>query len=170
MQIPITVIVVALSVAIISLWSVSYGALISRVAAAALLVAAIPMLYRTRMDAMRSTSRVTAFLLAAMAVTMFVRVGMELTPHSAGSSDAADFAARVVTLVLATCISFCFVAFYVTEAQRRLHHETRLDSLTGLPNRLSLMEMATQRRKKGRAKQVAARAAGARCRLFQEVE
>ena len=100
------------------------------------------MLWYTRLETMRATSRVTAFLLASMALTMIVRVGMDMAPRSA-NSDAADFAARVVTLVLATAISFCFVSFYVTEAQRRLHDETRLDSLTGLPNRLSLMEMAT---------------------------
>ena len=141
-QIAATVAVVAMMVTLISLWSVSYGLLMSRVAAAVLLVAAVPMLWRTRVDAMRATSRVTASLLAAMAITMLVRVGMDLAPRSS-DSDMTDFVARVLTLLLASSLSFCFVAFYVTEAQRRLHHETRLDSLTGLPNRLSLMEMAT---------------------------
>jgi diguanylate cyclase (GGDEF)-like protein len=45
-------------------------------------------------------------------------------------------------MVFATLLLFSFVGMFVAESKRRLHDETRIDSLTGLRNRRALEEIA----------------------------
>ncbi len=130
-----------LAVFLLCLIRVDFGITAARTAGIAITLTAVPMLWNTRFLAMRSSARVAAALLVALALTMLCRLTVAWMPASP-FQIAADFTGRLVTMLLATSFSFTMVSFFVAEVKRRLHDETRLDSLTGLPNRLSLMEMA----------------------------
>lgn len=49
---------------------------------------------------------------------------------------------RELTMCGISLLAFSFLALYLAEYNRRLHQETRLDALTGLPNRRAMEERA----------------------------
>ncbi len=109
----------------------------SEVAAVALMAWTIPMLWKGSVPELRGPLRATALLLFAFAVLFLVRLPLERTPTSHTL-----LLLRQATVLVVTSLAFSFLATYVAESLRRLHHESRLDSLTGLPNRRAMEENA----------------------------
>jgi diguanylate cyclase (GGDEF)-like protein len=109
-----------------------------RLGVAVIAAIAASMLWRTRVEALRKTARVTAgfvlltgsmFLLRALVVAVGVNARLENLVRDAEMTSA-------------TVLALMFVAMFVAETKRRLHDETRLDALTGLRNRRAMEEMA----------------------------
>ena len=93
-----------------------------------------------RAPALRLPLRITALLLIAIMVTFLVRLPME----SMVPAPPIFLSLRKATMLLVTLLAFSFLALYAAESRRRLHEESRLDVLTGLPNRRALEEGAAQ--------------------------
>lgn len=110
----------------------------ARVAALIVLGATIVMLLRPRVKALADTARVLALLFTFVAATVALRLILSLKILHLGGLDGA---AHDLTAIGLTMLGFGFVALYVAETKRRLHEETRLDSLTGLHNRRAFEEM-----------------------------
>ena len=111
----------------------------ARVAALTVLGATIVMLLRPRIKALSDTARVMALLLAFVGATVALQLVLSLGafPHD----RQLDEAAHDLTKIGLTMLGFAFIGMYVSETKRRLHEETRLDSLTGLHNRRAFEEM-----------------------------
>jgi diguanylate cyclase (GGDEF)-like protein len=111
----------------------------ARVCALIVLITTMVMLLRPRIKALADTARVMALLIAFVAAVITVRLVLSLgvLPHE----WPLDSAARDLTQIGLTMLGFAFIAIYVAETKRRLHEETRLDSLTGLHNRRAFEEM-----------------------------
>ena len=111
----------------------------ARVAALTVLGATIVMLLRPRVKALSDTARVMALLLAFVGATVALQLVLSLGafPHD----RQLDEAAHDLTKIGLTMLGFAFIGMYVSETKRRLHEETRLDSLTGLHNRRAFEEM-----------------------------
>ncbi len=109
----------------------------ARVAALIVLGATIVMLLRPRIKSLADTGRVLAFLFTFVAATVALRLILSLGILRHRGLDAA---AHDLTTIGLTMLGFGFVAMYVAETKRRLHEETRLDSLTGLHNRRAFEE------------------------------
>ncbi len=96
------------------------------------------MLWRTKAQGLRGPLRATALLLLVILVQFVVRLPLEpLAP----ASPLLLFL-RKTTMLLLTTMAFAFLALYVAESRRRLHEESRMDALTGLPNRRAMDEAA----------------------------
>jgi len=134
----------ALSAAITTILSVGVmrpGAELAaaRVATLIVIVTTIVMLLRPRIKALADTARVMALLTAFVAVVIGARLVLSIGvfPHS----KELEAAGRDLTQIGLTMLGFAFIGIYVAETKRRLHEETRLDSLTGLHNRRAFEEM-----------------------------
>jgi diguanylate cyclase (GGDEF)-like protein len=99
------------------------------------------MLLRPRLTSLRRPARATAAVIVGVMAVLFSRLfldmpelGLRFTPLTNLSHNA--------TIVCITVLDFCFVGLFVAETKRRLHEETRLDSLTGLRNRRAFEETA----------------------------
>jgi diguanylate cyclase (GGDEF)-like protein len=110
----------------------------ARVAALVVLVATIVMLLRPRVKALADAARVMALLVSFVTGSLALRLVLGLGIIRNHGLDAA--AHDLMTIGLAM-LGFSFVGMYVAETKRRLHEETRLDSLTGLHNRRAFEEM-----------------------------
>jgi diguanylate cyclase (GGDEF)-like protein len=121
-----------------SLWCIEA----SESAAIVLLARTIQMISKARMRELRGPLRVTAILLFALALHFLVRLPFEVYPTSRGL-----LFLRESTIVLVTSMAFSFLAIYAAETRRRLHEESRLDVLTGLPNRRAMEEGAAEQLK-----------------------
>lgn len=109
----------------------------ARVCALVVLGATIVMLLRPRIKSLADIGRVMAFLFTFVAATVALRLVLSL-----GILDhrGLEPAAHDLSTIGLTMLGFGFVAMYVAETKRRLHEETRLDSLTGLHNRRAFEE------------------------------
>jgi diguanylate cyclase (GGDEF)-like protein len=108
-----------------------------------LLAWTIHMLWKAPMRELRWPLRATAVLLFAVAMHFLVRLPFELlipTSHVL-------LLLRESTILLVTSMAFSFLTIYAAETRRRLHHESRLDVLTGLPNRRAMEEGAAEQLK-----------------------
>ena len=121
-----------------SLWCVEAA----ESAAIILLARTIHMVSKARMRELRGPLRATAILLFALALHFLVRLPFELYPSSRGL-----LLLRESTILLVTSMAFSFLAIYAAETRRRLHDESRLDALTGLPNRRAMEEGAAEQLK-----------------------
>lgn len=113
----------------------------SRLVSIVVLAFTVEMLLRPRMRALRGAARATAFMIGGVMAVLTLRVllGLEFFSSHYPGLDAFGHDATMVTV---TALGFSFVGMYVAETKRRLHEETRLDSLTGLHNRRAFEEMA----------------------------
>ena len=112
----------------------------SETAAVILLTSTARMLWKAPMRQLRTPLRAAAALLFALAMLFLVRIPLEvLTPTSRFL-----LAMRETTMLLVTCMAFSFLAIYAAETRRRLHEESRMDVLTGLPNRRAMEEYAAE--------------------------
>jgi diguanylate cyclase (GGDEF)-like protein len=121
-----------------SLWCIEA----SESAAIVLLARTIHMVSKAHMRELRGPLRVTAILLFALALHLLVRLPFEVYPTSRGL-----LFLRESTILLVTSMAFSFLAIYAAETRRRLHEESRLDLLTGLPNRRAMEEGAAEQLK-----------------------
>lgn len=111
---------------------------IAESAACVLLFATIRALWRAGSGPVRIHAQITAGLLLLILSAFLARLVLEATyPASAFM-----LLVREVTMVAITLLAFSFLALYLAESGNRLHKETRLDSLTGLPNRRAMEERA----------------------------
>jgi diguanylate cyclase (GGDEF)-like protein len=124
----------------------SYSSLLcveaAEAAAIVVLARTIHMVWTARMRELRGPLRATAILLFALALHFLVRLPFELYPSSRGL-----LLLRESTILLVTSMAFSFLATYAAETRRRLHDESRLDVLTGLPNRRAMEEGAAEQLK-----------------------
>lgn len=111
----------------------------ARVAALIVLVSTIVMLLRPRIKSLSDTARVVALLMVFVAGTVAFQLVLSFGKFS--HDGQLDAAAHDLTMIGITMLGFAFVGMYVAETKRRLHEETRLDSLTGLHNRRAFEEM-----------------------------
>jgi diguanylate cyclase (GGDEF)-like protein len=111
----------------------------ARLAALIVLGTTIVMLLRPRIKALSDTARVMALLLAFVAATVALQLVLSLGAFR--HDRQLDEAAHDLTKIGLTMLGFAFIGMYVAETKRRLHEETRLDSLTGLHNRRAFEEM-----------------------------
>ncbi len=109
----------------------------ARVAALIVLGATIVMLLRPRIKSLADIGRVMAFLFTFVAATVALRLVLSL---GILGHRGLEPAAHDLSTIGLTMVGFGFVAMYVAETKRRLHEETRLDSLTGLHNRRAFEE------------------------------
>jgi diguanylate cyclase (GGDEF)-like protein len=129
--------------AILSIGAVQQWAALAAARAASLVVLGLTasMLLRPRMRSLRGAARATAFMIFGVMAVLGLRLllGLGLLSSRYAGLDALGHDATMVTV---TALGFSFVGMYVAETKRRLHEETRLDSLTGLHNRRAFEEMA----------------------------
>jgi diguanylate cyclase (GGDEF)-like protein len=111
----------------------------ARVAALIVLGTTIVMLLRPRIKSLSDTARVIALLMVFVAATVALQLALSLNAFS--HDRQLDSAAHDLTMIGITMLGFGFIGMYVAETKRRLHEETRLDSLTGLHNRRAFEEM-----------------------------
>jgi diguanylate cyclase (GGDEF)-like protein len=111
----------------------------ARVAALIVLGSTIVMLLRPRIKSLADTARVMALLMVFVAATVALQLVLSLGAFR--HDRQMDGAAHALTLIGITMLGFAFIGMYVAETKRRLHEETRLDSLTGLHNRRAFEEM-----------------------------
>jgi|HubBroStandDraft_6_1064221.scaffolds.fasta_scaffold57731_2 diguanylate cyclase (GGDEF)-like protein len=111
----------------------------ARVAALIVLGTTIVMLLRPRIKSLSDTARVMALLMVFVAATVALQLALSLNAFS--HDRQLDSAAHDLTMIGITMLGFGFIGMYVAETKRRLHEETRLDSLTGLHNRRAFEEM-----------------------------
>jgi diguanylate cyclase (GGDEF)-like protein len=111
----------------------------ARVAALIVLGSTIFMLLRPRIKSLADTGRVMALLMVFVAATVALQLVLSVGVFRADRQ--LDAAAHDLTLIGITMLGFGFIGMYVAETKRRLHEETRLDSLTGLHNRRAFEEM-----------------------------
>jgi diguanylate cyclase (GGDEF)-like protein len=122
-----------------SLWCVEA----SQAAAIVLLAWTIHMLWKAPIRELRWPLRATAVLLFALAMHFLVRLPLELL----NPTSRIFLLLRESTVLLVTSMAFSFLAIYGAETRRRLHDESRLDVLTGLPNRRAMEEGAAEQLK-----------------------
>jgi diguanylate cyclase (GGDEF)-like protein len=111
----------------------------ARVAALIVLITTIVMLVRPRIKSLADTARVMALLMVFVAATVAFQLVLSLGAFR--HDRQLDGAAHDLTMIGITMLGFAFIGMYVAETKRRLHEETRLDSLTGLHNRRAFEEM-----------------------------
>ena len=111
----------------------------ARVAALIVLGSTVYMLLKPRIKAMRDPARVIAVLVfVVMCAAAFQLV---LSASRLGADPRWRAAGHDLSMIAFTMMGFSFIGIYVAETKRRLHEETRLDSLTGLHNRRAFEEM-----------------------------
>jgi len=121
-------------------FSDALGLAVARLTALGIMGKTVEMLLNTRFRALRTNARTSAaFLTCVMGVVAF-RLPIDL--HILKMSGLVENLARAATMVSATLLLFSFVGIFVAESKRRLHDETRIDSLTGLRNRRAMEEIA----------------------------
>ena len=103
----------------------------------AILAANIRVLWNAGTGPVQLRARITACLLMVVLATFLARLVVD-------PAKAADvvIVLRELTMVNITLLAFSFLALYLAESSRLLHKETRLDALTGLPNRRAMEEIA----------------------------
>jgi diguanylate cyclase (GGDEF)-like protein len=111
----------------------------ARVCALVVLGVTVMMLLEPRVKALKEIARAMAALIGLVGATVAFRLVIALGrfPHAAQLNSAGH---NLTTVGLAL-LGLSFIAMYVAETKRRLHEETRLDSLTGLHNRRAFEEM-----------------------------
>lgn len=111
----------------------------ARAATLIVLGTTIVMMLRPRIKSLADTARVIALLMIFVAATVAFQLVLSLQIFPADRQM--DAAAHDLTMIGITMLGFAFIGIYVAETKRRLHEETRLDSLTGLHNRRAFEEM-----------------------------
>ena len=121
-------------------FSDSLGLAIARLTALTIMGKTVEMLLNTRFRALRANSRTTATILICVICVVAFRLPIDL--HILSVSATVQTVAKAATMLFATLLLFSFVGLFVAESKRRLHDETRIDSLTGLRNRRAMEETA----------------------------
>ncbi len=118
------------------LWSLQTACIV----AICVLAWTVRILWKARLRELRVPLRATALLLLAVLVIFLIRLPLEgMVP-----APPLLLTLRKTTILLITSMAFSFLAIYVAETKRRLDQESRLDALTGLPNRRAMEEKAAR--------------------------
>ncbi len=117
------------------------GQLAARVLALAIISFTVRMLWTSRLYALRLPLRISSVLLVLLGAILAARTLLALLSPSPQASQLLDLS-RSATLLCTTPLLLSFLGLFVAETNRRLHEETRVDSLTGLRNRRALEETA----------------------------
>ena len=150
----------------LSSWSSLWCAEATQTAAIVLLAWTIQMLWRAPQRALRGPLRGTAILLGTLGMLFLVRLPLELL----APTSRLFLLLREGTMLLVTSMAFSFLAIYAAESRRRLHDESRLDVLTGLPNRRAMEECSAEQLKQATFSRQGVRAADAGSGPFQAAE
>ena len=130
---------------LISIVSPGVSLVVARIEAVGVGTATVMMLWRTRIEALRSPARVCGLLLISVLLIITVRLFAN-QPVEQWKGDENDSALSIYgregTVLAVTLLSFSFIVLFVKETDRRLQEETRTDSLTGLRNRRAMEEAA----------------------------
>ena len=113
---------------------------IAMLATVCVLAWTVRLLWPARTRGLRASLRATAILLFVIMLHFLVRLPME----SMVPSPPLLLLLRKTTMLLVTFMAFAYLALYAAESRRRLHEESRLDMLTGLPNRRAIEEGAAR--------------------------
>lgn len=111
----------------------------ARVASLIVLGTTAYMLLKPRIKTLKDPGRITALIVFFAMCTVAFR--LVVSASWLGSSAHWSSAAHDLSSIAFTLLGFAFIGMYVAETKRRLHEETRLDSLTGLHNRRAFEEM-----------------------------
>jgi len=139
---PIAVSLAMTIVLAVNPFNVDIGLAVARLTVIVMMINTAHMLYKSRFQSLRRAARVTASLLVFLMVVLVFRLPIDL--HVLHVSNSIQNYARAATMVGVTTLLFSFVGLFVAESKRRLHDETRIDSLTGLRNRRAMEEIAMQ--------------------------
>jgi diguanylate cyclase (GGDEF)-like protein len=137
---PLSISLAMVAVLAIEPFSPDAALAIARVTSIVLMVKTVQMLLTTRFRGLRNVSRTCAGFLTFLTSVVTFRLPIDL--HILHVSTAVENAAKAATLISVSLLVFSFVGMFVAESKRRLHDETRLDSLTGLRNRRAMEEIA----------------------------
>jgi diguanylate cyclase (GGDEF)-like protein len=140
---PVAVSVVMAFILGIGFWNENVALLGARAASIVLLAFTINMLLRPRIILLRDAARATAALLGAVVGLLSLQLLLGLPQFSDQYLRLASLN-HDASMVCITLLGFSFVGMYVAETKRRLHEETRVDSLTGLRNRRAFEEAAAR--------------------------
>jgi diguanylate cyclase (GGDEF)-like protein len=99
----------------------------------------IYMLLKPRVKSLTEPARITSLLVFFVMCTVVFR--LVLSASSLGRNLKWNAFGHDLSMIAFTLMGFSFIGMYVAETKRRLHEETRLDSLTGLHNRRAFEEM-----------------------------
>jgi diguanylate cyclase (GGDEF)-like protein len=121
-------------------FSDTLGLAIARLTAVVIMGKTVEMLLNTRFRALRANARASAVFLFCVLFVLGIR--LPLDAHLFYVSSTIQSLAKTATMVSVTLLVFSFVGMFVAESKRRLHDETRIDSLTGLRNRRAMEEIA----------------------------
>ena len=140
---PVAVSIVMALVLAIGFWNEGAALLGARAASIVLLGFTINMLLRPRIALLRDAARATAAMLGIVVglLSLQLLLGLPLFSDQYLRLAALNHDASMVCITL---LGFSFVGMYVAETKRRLHEETRVDSLTGLRNRRAFEEIAAR--------------------------
>lgn len=128
---------------LLALISPAASLLAGRLVALVIISCTVPMLWSSRLTALRIPLRISALLLSLLGTVLLVRVLVAVAPLTPGTAHLADIL-REATMLSVTPLLLSFMALFVAETNRRLHDETRMDVLTGLRNRRALEEAAAR--------------------------
>lgn len=101
----------------------------------------VVMMLRPRITSLRDPARMTAVMLIVVMAVLTPHLLLAL-PLLTGPYLRLVAFNHDATMICITLLGFSFIGMYVAETKRRLHEETRLDSLTGLRNRRAFEEIA----------------------------
>lgn len=134
-------------IALLGTFNATLAVSLSRCITLAMCVRVVWMLWKPSVAALRIPARISAVILCLtmglIIFNSFARLPME-APIVTGSEGGLTVTVRLITIGLLAMLSFSFVGLFVGETNRRLHEETRTDSLTGLRNRRAMEEMAVR--------------------------
>lgn len=119
-------------------WTQLWSMQLARVVACGLIAWTALILWRDSSGAVRLPARITAGLLGITLASFLIRLPLE--PHVPASPFL--LLLRELTMVSITLLALSSIAVYLAESKNQVHRETRLDALTGLPNRRALEERA----------------------------
>ncbi len=118
-----------------------FAFLFSRLITMAIMAITMRMLWRTAIKGILNAARFCAIQIGVVMAVFIFRLTVDLAMHG-HMHDVLMSAARLALLISVSILSFSFISLWVAESKRRLHEETRMDTLTGLCNRLAMEEFA----------------------------
>jgi diguanylate cyclase (GGDEF)-like protein len=119
-----------------SLWCIEA----SEIIASLMLAGTIRMVWGACTSALYVACRFTSVLLLLLMLSFLLRMPLEaLSP-----APPVFLYLREATMLFVTSLAFSFLVLYAAETRRKLHVESRIDIVTGLPNRRAMEEDAAQ--------------------------
>lgn len=138
---PAAVVVATLLVAACSITQPALALTLSRAVVAIIMAFTLRLLWRPRLSALAFAARTCAVQMSVVLAVLMFRLWVDQDVNGKVHEILSGWG-RGFTLVGVSLLSLSFIALFVSEGKRRLHEETRTDSLTGLSNRRAMEEAA----------------------------